>query len=350
MYSLMEHYEEFEKPIHQTLPVTYVFDSIPYSMRGYTGRNLKRIAPYHQPCQQRVYGKETYMIVKIPRVTTDSEYHFTSDCCYLDMKTYFENEQILDAVAINGVFFNFKEDFGPVGYYKQHDLISTTHSIPPGFDPTTSLYEPYFRALTIKNGQLAIDPRSIHEVWQERDQFSHIMVTGPIVIDQGVIVMTEELVQKKHQGIPIFQCDKPTLAEKDHVLLTRNHQTILSCDGADPGGLFHLANTNPRSAIAMSMDGTIYFICVMGRCNNYMGMDAVRLTQCIKEKIPDVWMAVLVDGGASSKCIQKHNGHVYVTQHQTNTMRYHVGNIISYQKVLPTFVQHRLLQKGLRPT
>lgn len=339
MYSDSETYSKFDKQIHFTIPSTYLFESIPYTIRSYTGRNGKRISSYHQSCSQTVYGQESFVIITIPG--KQEGYQFESDCCYIDMKTYFENDAILDAVAMNGVFFNFKQDYGPIGYYKQYDMISTSHSIPTGFDPMTPLYEPYFRAITIKEGQLSIDPRSIHDVWNDRDQFSHIMVTGPILITNGKIVMTEDVIQKTHHDIPIFQCDKPTSEEKDEIVVMRNNKYVLSCDGAEPGGLFHAANTNPRSAIAISKDDTVHFICVTGRCSNYMGMDLVRLTECIKEKIPDVWMAISVDGGASSKCIQKHKGNIYVSQHQINSHRYYVGNIISYQKVSSDFIQKK---------
>jgi hypothetical protein len=173
------------------------------------------------------------------------------------------------------------------------------------------------------------------------------MVTGPIFIEHGKQMLVEDDLLKRHDNIPIFQCDKPKDHEKKDLFLQRN-ELILSCD-RPAGELQHVSNTNPRSALAISKDGTAHFICVAGRLKDYLGMDLVQLTQAIQKYIPDVQMAIGLDGGASSKLIHKYDNTIHMSQHKVTRDRYSIGNIISYQKVTPSFrpVQ-QILKKKLK--
>jgi hypothetical protein len=347
MYSAVEHYHDFDTSgtmiSVQMLDPLYRFKSPYYSIRGHVQTNFNPIASYHQQTPATKYGLEAIMIASIPQYGLSSEYRFMTDCCRFDMKSYFEQDSIIDAVAINGVYFDFKTDYAPIGCYKQH-MLEIKRDIPVGFHENTSLYESYYRAITIKDGILDIDSRSIHDVWNDRDRYSHVMVSGPILIEHGQQMLVEEDLLKRHDTIPIFQCDKPTESEKTDTMIQRNHETILSCD-RPAGELQHLANTNPRSAIAISKDGTAHFICVPGRIKNYLGMDIVQLSQAIKKYIPDVQMAIGLDGGASSKLIHKYDNTIHMSLHNTKRDRYYIGNMISYQKVTSSFIPIQKLSK-----
>jgi hypothetical protein len=320
----IEHYHDIE------------INTVPYfvSCPSYTIREIRQeynvpIKSFHQPTRKKRYGKE---IIHIASLHPHPDFYFTSDCCQLNMTDHFSQDCITDAVGINGVFFDFKTDYYPIGPYKQHDM-ETYRPIPNGPIENMSIYEPFFRAITIKDGTLSIDRRSLKEVWEDRSSFSHIMAAGPLLIDNGKNMITDQLLKTMYNGIPIFQCDKPTEEEskKDMTLVKRNHRTLLSCDRL-PGELFHLANTNPRSAIAISTSGIVSFICVAGRLHGTLGMDANRLAQVILDHLPDTYMALNIDGGASSNMIHKKDSKLYQSPQRVTLDRYKVGNIISFQK------------------
>lgn len=341
MYSSLLEYDMFyEKKLIEHYSTTtedaplYSYSCPYYSIREEETLHDEPISSYHQTTKAKKYGKETLFISTFSHPSDG--FQFTSDCCRIDMNDYINQEHIVEAVTINGVFFSLGRDYGAVGNYKQDDF-ETTRPLPKG--PTSSstpLYEPYYRAITIRDGNLSIDPRQVDEVWKDREQFSHIMMGGPLLIDNGVCVATEEMLLKLHEDVPIFQCDRPSKKEGKKGFIERNGKKTLSCDRT-PGELFHAANTNPRSAIAISKTGVVSFICAAGRVPRRMGVDVKRLADLILIHLPDTHIAINIDGGGSSKMLHKQNGTIVSSPSPFSNRKYVIGNIISFQKVTPEF-------------
>ena len=114
MYSYMEPYHSFEESeielehfIEEVSPEMYEVTTQAYHIRQVVRDNPAHLKPFHQPIskKEKKYGQEMITIVSF---TPHPDFTFMSDCCRLDMKSYVEDESILEGVAINGVFFNYK--------------------------------------------------------------------------------------------------------------------------------------------------------------------------------------------------------------------------------------------------
>ena len=309
----------------------YSHDAPSYTIKTIHQTNPDPIKPFHQRTDVTHYGKEEFVISKM---THSPSHRFYSDCCNIDVAAYLKNDSIKEAVVLNGVFFQFSIDASPLGYYKQgeHEVVRELQEA----------YRPFFRAITIcHQGKLDIDSRPIDQVWADRHTYHTIMCGAPLLIDKGVAVIDDHvLANTVHQDIHILECDNPLPGELNSMNLKRPTKTIKSCSNNLPGGIFHAANTNPRSAIATDKEGNVYFIRVMGRRNGILGMDLSRLTKVIQDHIPTVWMAINVDGGAPSQLLHKTDNKVLSTMNQysdqaNSTIK--VGNVIAYMKTDSVF-------------
>jgi len=309
-----------------------------YKGPGYTIRTVLHsipdpIKPFHQPVEHTVYGDQELIIASMH---PHPSYRFYSDCCKLNAASYLRDPTIIDAVAINGVFFQFNVDSTPLGVYKQGDAFETMRDVPEA-------YRPYYRAITISSsGVLAIDPRPFDDVWTERDRHHTIMVSAPLLIDQGRLVVTDEMLHSTtHDDVHIMLCDNSKNGEKG-MNLRRGSKTIKSCSNNTPGGLFHIANANPRSAIVTDRSGGVHFVRVAGRMPGRIGMDLVQLGEAILKHIPDAWMALNLDGGAPSQVVHKVADEVRTSanqySHTGKASTVLVGNLVAYMNVTPEFV------------
>ena len=158
----------------------------------------------------------------------------------------------MPGVFINGVFSNFLDDtdYTPIGPYQQ-DADNVMNK------PIPERYRSFYRALTIgHDGALQIHAdRSLAHVWNDRASFASVMTAGPVLLEQGRIVFTDDTIANTvKDGVHILQCDLPEEHEAGLVTLLRNGRRVMSCDNP-PGQFFHAGNTNPRSALVVSRNG-----------------------------------------------------------------------------------------------
>jgi hypothetical protein len=205
------------------------------------------------------------MVFTIPPTAPGCEYRWFSDCCRFDLPKHIAtNASLFDGVAINGVFGSFgmfcqvhclfivlnvfcnipsaiftanvyETAYHPIGPYQQHRIACSHHPIP-------AAYQFWFRAITISldGFRVAIDPRPLTDVWADRENFDtvyffrvfiicsiflhqhnyldspfptlgQVMAAGPVLIEKGLIVFSESLLNQS-----LFQCDIPL--PEDHTV------------------------------------------------------------------------------------------------------------------------------------
>jgi hypothetical protein len=326
----IEHYTDIIAPHY--FPPLYSFSSHAFSIKTHRFSLDEPIKPFHQKTREPVYGDQEMVVVTIP--PDSNGYRFYTDCCKLDAWSYVKQHSILDAVAINGVFYQFHIDSVPLGGYKQGD-----REIVRDLQP---VYAPFYHPITIcKEGRLRIHSETMEDIWKIRDQFHSVMACAPLLIDQGAIVFTDDMVESSVVNqVHILKCDINKSHERG-MEITRGSKRIKSCSTNLPGGLFHSSNANPRSALVTSQSGTVYLVRVAGRMPGVMGMDLIQTAQSIKRIIPDAWMAINLDGGAPSQIVHKHQHGVMSTTNQYSSADSRstimIGNLISYMKVTDSF-------------
>ena len=104
--------------------------------------------------------------------------------------------------------------------------------------------------------------------------------------------------------------------------------------------MFHAANRNPRSALVITRDPTtltetLFFITAHGRVDNTDGMTLPEFSQHIMDTIPHIYMAINLDGGASSRITIKEEPtqNIMYIPSSIHMKPYHVGSILSFVKM-----------------
>lgn len=236
-------------------------------------------------------------------------YKFRFDCCRVDLMNYFQNKHISGGIAINASFYQNKNSFKPIGYFKTKDTVID--------NPIPSGYEKYYGIIaTNDKGELVIDK------YTNRYNYDQVFSTGPILIDDDkhfddyMIANTID----EQTGKYVFQCDE------------NSSSNMISCNNIHPGELVHASNQNPRTALAIKDDGTVIFIYVEGRNKRGSGMDLSQMTQlCLSMGAVS---AVNLDGGRSSQFIWKKPGSdIIYNSNPDQKEHYPVGSVISYVKM-----------------
>ena len=338
MYCTLENYHSFSDKEHfhemNSITAGYSHETDMYSIRVIQHAIDEPIKSFHQPISQPFYGEQELVIASMKQ---NGEYRFYSDCCKLHTLNYMKNEHIEEGIAINGVFYQFHKDSKPIGFYKQFEL-EIENEIPES-------YRRFYRAITLKDGVVEIHAEPIDQMWSRRADFDSLMVSAPLLIDRGQLAITDSVLEnEKINETHLLLCDISKANEKGmHV--HRGEKKIQSCSNNRPGGLFHIANANPRSAIVTDRSGNVHFVRVAGRQTGKLGMDVVQLGQAILKYIPEAWMALNLDGGAPSQLLHKTPEKIVMTQNQhshTTNSTILVGNLLAYLKTGPEF---RLRQK-----
>jgi hypothetical protein len=244
-----ENYSDDIVPL-QWFPPLYSYTCPSYSIHTHRYTLLEPIKSFHQRVEHTHYGDQELVLVSIP--PGNKEYRFYSDCCKLDAVSYLNQDTVHDGVAINGVFYQFNADFAPLGGYKQGDIEVLRE--------LQAAYSPFYRAITLSHdGLLNIDTRPIDDVWATRHTFNSVMFCAPMLVDQGEIAITDDMIsQTTHDGVHILQCEI-SKSNESGMNIVRGDKTIKSCSSNLPGGLFHAANANPRSALIIDKKGTRAF-------------------------------------------------------------------------------------------
>jgi len=253
-------------------------------------------------------------VVKMQLPGDKNPFVFRTDCCKLDVNTYFENNQFKEGIAMNASFFNIFTDFKPLGLYKNFDLI-IDNNIPED-------YKQYYVSLVQNYKRHKIDIIPIDEARKNMDNYDIIITVGPPLIYDYKPLFNDDILKNTIE----LQCRQNTKDENPYE--NRFADNIFNCNTISPGEFKHLANQNPRSVMALS-DKHMYFIVVEGRNSRGAGMDISQLTQFIKNNFPEIKKAVNLDGGRSSSISWFHDNEITLLN-PTNNNNYPIGSIISY--------------------
>ena len=263
-----------------------------------------------------------------------NDYQFSYDCCKIDAVNYLLEKNRVGFV-VNGGFFSIKNDYLPIGLYKDDYNIINKYDIP-------KKYKDVFGYIVLENNQLKIT--------RIKNNKTNICSTGPILIEDGKIVFKQYdrrfmCTDDKHSKELMLQQDDKTITlsgyykyksinnecVKKYVPLV---QTFDRCDKIEPGELSHAGNPNPRSAFCMLDNGNYVFVAFEGRSSFGYGIDLFKLAQSIKLTLPNVVSAIALDGGRSvvHAFKSKKSENIYITN-AGRDYYYPAGSIISLLKI-----------------
>lgn len=320
---------------------------------------------------------------------TNTPFRFKSDCCRIDPRRYLQNKK--EGVVINGSFFNLNKDYGPVGLFKNDDLIIEQ-------TPISMYYVNDFEYIVInRNGMINISSyKNINNEELDVDENSSIFTSAPLLVKNGRQTFTESRLKECYQNksgndkiyykylsssrekklleqvgetvyksmINPFDRVFPTLIKQTDIERFANpkDETILSSEiyirsvaDIKPGELIHAANPNPRSVLALTNNGLVLFFVFPGRGDGFgkvtkdnpmspvtesTGLDLIDLSSllCKKELLDplnlppntNITFAINLDGGGSSSLNVKESDKDYVVTSSRNVSSYPVGNVLSY--------------------
>ena len=258
----------------------------------------------------------------------DKGYKFRFDCCGVDMRSYFNSKKTGSGVVINASFFDIISSRIPYGSYRTPgDIVSSRLPLPEKFR------EYYGIVGVLKDGKRL----EISTIYGKKDKFAQFIASGPLLVKESKVVFTEDIMknEKDNSGRYLFRSRKPAIGEEDDDFFSDGVKNV---NKIQPGDLYHAANPNPRSAIAIRGDN-IYFIRVGGRDEGDMhdipavGMDLSQLADYCKNVLGAEY-AINLDGGGSSKICWKdeHTDYINMTGFDNKNKAYPTGNVISFVK------------------
>jgi len=277
--------------------------------------------------------QEHYMTVLFVNKDYGQKYNFGYDCCKIDPSNYMMRNN-KTGFTMNGGFFAIKEDFLPIGKYKDKYNYINKYPIP-------EKYEDVYRYIVLEDNRLKIKKR-----WNRRDS---VFSTGPILIENGKIVFDPEDVrftctdERNSEGI-VAGLTEDTITTSGHYKYTTVRDNGFSCvsefvpgieehprcDKIQPGELSHADNPNPRSAFGILSNGDYMFITVEGRSNRGVGFDLYTLAKSLLRSFPSIETLVNLDGGRSSVIAwrsENEKDKVYISN-PDRLYPYPVGNVL----------------------
>lgn len=266
-------------------------------------------------------------------------YRFNLECCRVSLLDYMTLNK-LEGVAINGGFFDINKSYLPTALFKNRHLSKNSVQIP-------NIYLRFF-------GMYNIDEKGlIHlgRIEPERLKSAQFEACGPLLVYDGKVMITEEVINIIYKNKLPFQCSIPTVPGNKNKFLTLNEASanfcnrpaplppdiqIPNCDAITGGELSHASNPNPRSMILTRINSQgahqIVFVVVEGRNERGDGMDLIELARFAVERYK-ADRAVSLDGGSSSNIVLKMPGNpTYYVVNEKKETKYPVGSIISFTK------------------
>lgn len=255
---------------------------------------------------------------------------FMFDCCKLDGVNYLLNNHAVGFV-MNGGFYAYKDDFLPIGPYRDKYNAIHSYDIPKA-------YKDVYGYIILKNNKLFIE--------KTYNGIDEVCTAAPILIYNGVVVFHGDDAKyncgdkKKNKDLYISQTeDKIKL--KGHYNFS-NHNggcdknividpvEYARCDKIKPGNLQHANNPNPRAAFCILSNGDYVFVCFEGRDKEGVGIDLESMADALLSTYPNIKHAIANDGGASAALIfrtKEEQDKIYVSN-PGRFKYYPVGNII----------------------
>ena len=271
---------------------------------------------------------------------------FKLECCHIDGISYLEDERIIEGVVINAAFFNINTDFENVG----PTIIERNPIHFQSNNPIPDDYRPYYHQILIDNNEIVINPNSVANgpplpIGPTVTAEFH---SGPLLIRNGQRVFTQNNYNTMNaNGVRIFQCEPNVFNNPVHINKGGINYVVKNCN-SPPGELFHAANMNPRSALVITDDHqgnrTVQFVSVPGRGPRGIanGMTLSEFSRYLHANIPNINMAINLDGGQSSRLCVKYGGTIktfnYTFDHVGNkesARAYPVGSILSFVRTQP---------------
>lgn len=262
---------------------------------------------------------------------TSSRNKFVIDCCKIDMYNWIRNKF---GLAINGGFFSLKGDFKPIGPYSQIEGDMYWHSNLP----IPKLYKPYYGLLYLQNNKLELYKGQIPLSGQ-------YFASGPILLFDNQIVITEELLESTKNNTKVWQCSKPETKTNDKYIKNNqfynncqkfevsNNFKYPNCEKIEPGELSHASNPNPRSMIVWRDNsdglGDIALVVVEGRENRGDGMTLYQMAKLARSIRG--YDALNLDGGRSSNMVwrTRDEPRIITTVNPLQMDSYPVGSLLA---------------------
>lgn len=255
---------------------------------------------------------------------------FMYDCCKIDAVKYLINNHKVGFI-MNGGFFTCKNDFLPIGPYKdQYKYIDK--------NPIPEHYKDVYGYIVLKNNRLTIV--------KTYDGIDQVCTSGPILIYDGKIIFTSDNIKyscgDKVKNADLFISQTSTSIKlkghyeyenkngKCNMKIIKNPQTYQRCDTITPGELQHANNPNPRGALCILNNNDYVFVCFEGRADKGDGVDLESMGEALLASYPNIKHAINLDGGVSANLVfrtREKQSIVYISN-PARYKYYPAGNII----------------------
>jgi hypothetical protein len=283
--------------------------------------------PYNfTPPPSRTNTLEQYITsVVMNQPSNSNPFKFRTDCCRLDMRTYFQNDIFTEGVAINASFFNINTNYESVGLYKSNYYMSD-NMIPLG-------YENYYASIVIDAVTNILSIIPVADARYNMNNYSGIITAGPLIIENNKSLITENFLINHRE----LQCRLYNILDPDSNAKIFN-DGIPNCNKTEPGQLKHLSNQNPRSVLVTGTyesQNIVAFLYIEGRNQRGSGMDIVQISDYLLN-IPGLYItsAINLDGGYSSSITCLRDNTIFITN-PTKFNAYPIGSVLSYAILNP---------------
>ena len=306
---------------------------------------------------------------------TSTPFRFSTECCHMDAKRFLQDKKIAEGVTMNGTFFQWKTNFGPIGFFKKNQLVIDDTDI------NFNYIDDYYYIIIKEDGSLQISDNNVLTNDAENNRYfdenrnTSVFVSGPKLVEQGRSAFNENklsYVYRDGSEQNVFKYLSTdvgsTTTFADHfrdqnflgqlrivysgnispIDVDKPDTHILDISNLRPGDFIHAANPNPRSVLATTNNGLVLFLAFAGRGDmpigggeGSTGLDLIDLSSILANpallaplNLPDgtrIVEALNVDGGGSSSVNVKDSAQPYIlTGSLSKINSYPVGNIITY--------------------
>lgn len=303
--------------------------------------------------------------------TRTTPFRFSTECCRIDAKRFLQDERIKEGITINGTFFQWTKNFGPVGFFKKDQLTIDDSDI--NFNYASD----YYYILINENGNLSIAPTNVLDAQQPYNIFDEtentsLFTAGPKLVGGGNPLFTDNKIDEVYSDNGVYYLkywcrqggqqsysqaydDAPQfIADAENIYAQAppvpENVFIKDINDIRPGDFIHALNPNPRSVIATTNNGLVLFFTFLGRGNfagpapdpvgGATGIDLIDLSSILVNpaliaplNLPAgtiITEAINLDGGGSSSVNIKDAAQPHIITSGQTSASYMVGNIVAY--------------------
>jgi hypothetical protein len=301
--------------------------------------------------------------------TRTTPFRFSTECCRIDAKRFLQDERIKEGITINGTFFQWTKNFGPIGFFKKDQLTIDDSDI--NFNYASDYY--YIRI--DENGNLSIAPTNVllsqqpYNIFDETENTS-LFTAGPKLVGGRMSLFTPAKIydvypyngtyhlkywclqggqrySQAYDDVPLFRPENIANIYAQVPPVPEN-VFIKNINDIRPGDFIHALNPNPRSVIATTNNGLVLFFTFLGRgdfaganaAGGATGIDLIDLSSILVNpaliaplQLPPgtiITEAINLDGGGSSSVNIKDAAQPNIITSGQTSASYMVGNIVAY--------------------